>query len=39
LGVCENNAGKGGKTPKKKGVKIKTQNQSYEVLVYKERLM
>jgi hypothetical protein len=23
---------------KKKGVKIKTQNQSYEVLVYKERL-
>jgi hypothetical protein len=25
-------------TPKK-GVKIKTQKQSYEVLVYKERLM
>jgi hypothetical protein len=24
---------------KKNGVKIKTQNQSYEVLVYKERLM
>jgi hypothetical protein len=24
---------------KKKGVKIKTQKQSYEVLVYKERLM
>jgi hypothetical protein len=24
---------------KKKGVKIKTQNQSYELLVYKERLM
>jgi hypothetical protein len=23
----------------KKGVKIKTQKQSYEVLVYKERLM
>jgi hypothetical protein len=23
----------------KKGVKIKTQNQSYEVLFYKERLM
>jgi hypothetical protein len=26
-------------TKKKKGVKIKTQKQSYEVLVYKERLM
>jgi hypothetical protein len=24
---------------KKKGVEIKTQKQSYEVLVYKERLM
>jgi hypothetical protein len=24
---------------KKKGVKIKTQKQSYEILVYKERLM
>jgi hypothetical protein len=24
---------------KKKGVKLKTQKQSYEVLVYKERLM
>jgi hypothetical protein len=24
---------------KKKGIKIKTQKQSYEVLVYKERLM
>jgi hypothetical protein len=24
---------------KKKGVKIKTQKQSYEVFVYKERLM
>jgi hypothetical protein len=24
---------------KKKGVKIKTQTQSYEVLIYKERLM
>jgi hypothetical protein len=26
-------------TKKKKGVKIKTQKQSYEVLVYKERLI
>jgi hypothetical protein len=26
-------------THKKKGVKIKTQKQSYEVSVYKERLM
>jgi hypothetical protein len=26
-------------TKKKKGFKIKTQNQSYEVLVYKERFM
>jgi hypothetical protein len=26
-------------TKKKKGFKIKTQKQSYEVLVYKERLM
>jgi hypothetical protein len=25
--------------PQKKGVKIKTQKQSYEVLVHKERLM
>jgi hypothetical protein len=31
----------GMRTPhqKKKGVKIKTQKQSYEVLVYKERIM
>jgi hypothetical protein len=36
LGVRENNIGDGGK---KKGVKIKTQKQSYKVLVYKERLM
>jgi hypothetical protein len=34
LGVREN-----GEKQKKKGVKIKTQKQSYEVLVYKERLM
>jgi hypothetical protein len=26
-------------TTKKKGVKIKTQEQSYEVLVYKDKLM
>jgi hypothetical protein len=26
-------------TPKKKRIKIKTQKQSYEVLLYKERLM
>jgi hypothetical protein len=39
LGVCENTIGNGGKhQKKKKGVKIKTQKQSYEVLVYKERL-
>jgi hypothetical protein len=38
LGVSENNIGTGGKH-KKKGVKIKTQKQSYEVSVYKERLM
>jgi hypothetical protein len=38
LGVRENNIGNGGKTPKKV-VKIKTQKQSYEVLVYKERLL
>jgi hypothetical protein len=37
LGVRENNVGNGGK--KKKGVKIKTQKQSYEVSVYKETLM
>jgi hypothetical protein len=39
LGVRENNIGNGWKRQKKKGVKIKTQKQSYEVLVYKERLM
>jgi hypothetical protein len=38
LAVRENNIGNGGNT-KKKGVKMKTQKQSYEVLVYKERLM
>jgi hypothetical protein len=31
-------AGNGGKH-QKNGVKIKTQKQSYEVLVYKERLV
>jgi hypothetical protein len=36
--VRVNNIGNGGKL-KKKGVKIKTQKQSYVVLVYKERLM
>jgi hypothetical protein len=35
----ENNIGNGGKNQRKKGVKIKTQKQSYEVLVCKERLM
>jgi hypothetical protein len=41
FGVCENNIGNGGKhqPKKKKGVKIKSQKQSNEVLVYKERLM
>jgi hypothetical protein len=38
LGVRENKIGSGGKH-KKKGVKIKTQKQNYEVLIYKERLM
>jgi hypothetical protein len=38
LGARENNSCNGEKT-KKKRVKIKTQKQSYEVLVYKERLM
>jgi hypothetical protein len=33
-----NNIGNGGKH-QKEGIKIKTQKQSYEVLVYKERLM
>jgi hypothetical protein len=37
-GVRKNNIGNGGKHLKK-GVKIKTQKQSYEVLVYKERLV
>jgi hypothetical protein len=37
LGVHDNNW-KWWRT-QKKGVKIKTQKQSYEVLVYKERLM
>jgi hypothetical protein len=36
LGVSENNMVE---NTKKKGVKIKTQKQSYEVLAYKERLM
>jgi hypothetical protein len=36
LGVRGNNIGNGGK--QKKRFKIKTQKQSYEVLVYKERL-
>jgi hypothetical protein len=39
LGVYENNIGNGRKHQKKRGVKIKTQKQSYEVLVYKERFM
>jgi hypothetical protein len=38
LRVRENNIGNGGKHTKKKGVKIKSQKQSYEVLVYNERL-
>jgi hypothetical protein len=37
VGVLENNIGNGGKHTKK-GVKIKTQKQIFEVLVYKERL-
>jgi hypothetical protein len=36
LWVRENNIGNGGEH--KKGVKIKTQKQSYEVLIYKEGL-
>jgi hypothetical protein len=39
LGVHENNIANGGKPLPKKGVKIKTQKQTYEVLVYKEGLM
>jgi hypothetical protein len=38
LGVRENNV-RDGRKHNKKGVKIKTQKQSYEVLVYKERRM
>jgi hypothetical protein len=38
LEVRENNIGNSGKRKKKKGVKIKTKKQSYEVLVYKGRL-
>jgi hypothetical protein len=38
VGVSDNNIGQV-ETPQKKGVKIKTQEQSYEVSVYKERLM
>jgi hypothetical protein len=38
LEVRENNIDNGGKHQKKKGLKIKTRKQSYEVLVYKERL-
>jgi hypothetical protein len=38
LEVRENSIGNGGKH-QKKGVKIKTQKQSYDVLVYKERFM
>jgi hypothetical protein len=37
LSVRENNIGNGGKH-QKIGVKIKTQKQGYEGLVYKERL-
>jgi hypothetical protein len=37
LGVHENNIGNGRKHQNKK--KLKKQKQSYEVLVYKERLM
>jgi hypothetical protein len=36
LQVRENNIGMAENTHKKKGVKIKTQKQNYEVLVYKE---
>jgi hypothetical protein len=39
LGVRENNIDNREKHQKKKGVKIKTQKQSCEVSVYKERLM
>jgi hypothetical protein len=36
LGVRENNIGNGGKHQKKR--ELKTQKESYEVLLYKERL-
>jgi hypothetical protein len=36
--VVRENIGNGGKHPKK-GVKIKTQKQSYEVLVHKQRFI
>jgi hypothetical protein len=36
VGIRENNIGNDGE---KNGVKVKTLKQSYEVLVYKERLM
>jgi hypothetical protein len=39
LGVHENNIGSGGKHQIKKGVKIKTQKQSSEVSVYKEKVV
>jgi hypothetical protein len=39
LGVRENNMRIGGRHKKIKGVEMKIQKQSYEVLVYKERLM
>ena len=38
LKLSENNIGNGGEH-KRKGVKIKTQKQSYKVLIYKEKLM
>jgi hypothetical protein len=39
LGVSENNIDNGGRHQKKKEVTIKSQKQSYEVLVHKGRLM
>jgi hypothetical protein len=39
LELRENNIGNGGKHTQKLGVQIKTQKQSYEILVYKERLV
>jgi hypothetical protein len=38
LGVRENNIRNGGKHTKK-GLKMKTQKQSYEIWVYRERRM